>query len=134
MAKILFVGPKFQESDVLDRRHKVKYVSGWLDMASELYKEPLDIGIFEEADPPQYDLLICDIGIFYRQLASEPDMRSKYFIKEVLPYLKNVELPVIILADKEMADFVREAAIGAGIIQVDKPCTADHLLKTMDSL
>jgi len=134
MAKILFVGPKYQESEVLDQRHKVKYVSTWLDMVAELYKEPLGIGILEDPDPPQYDLLVCDIGLFYRQLASEPEVRSRYFTKEVLPYLKNVELPVIILAEKEMADYIREAVMGSGIIQIDKPFTADELLKTLDSL
>ena len=134
MAKILFVGPKYQESEVLDQRHKVKYVNTWLDMGAELYKEPLDIGILEEPDPPEYDLVICDIGLFYRQLASEPEVRSRYFMKEVLPYLKNVELPVIILAEKEMADHIREAVKRSGITQIDKPFTADKLLKTLDSL
>jgi hypothetical protein len=134
MAKILFVGPKFQEAGVLDQRHKVKYVGSWLDMGAELYKEPLDIGILEEPDPPQYDLVICDIGLFYRQLVSEPEVRSRYFIKEVLPYLKNVELPVIILAEKEMADYIRDAVKSSGITQIDKPFTADHLVKTLDSL
>jgi hypothetical protein len=131
MAKILFVGPHTQESEVLD---KVKYVSTWLDMAAELYKEPLGIGILEEPDPPEYDLVICDIGLFYRQLASEPEVRSGYFIKQVLPYLKNAELPVIILAEKEMADYIREAVMRSGIIQIDKPFTADQLLRTLDSL
>jgi hypothetical protein len=134
MAKILFVGPKYQESEVLDQRHKVKYVSTWLDMVAELYKEPLGIGILEDPDPPQYDLLICDTGLFYRQLASEPEVRSRYFIKEVLPYLKNVELPVIILAGKEMANYIRDAVKGSGITQIDKPFTADELLKIEDSL
>jgi len=134
MAKILFVGPKYQESEVLDQRHKVKYVSTWLDMVAELYKESLGIGILEDPDPPEYDLVICDIGLFYRQLASEPEVRSRYFIKEVLPYLKNVELPVIILAEKEMADYIRDAVKRSGITQIDKPFTADKLLKTLDSL
>jgi CheY-like chemotaxis protein len=134
MAKILFVGPKYHESEVLDQRHKVKYVGSWLDMGAELYKEPLEIGILEEPDPPEYDLVICDIGLFYRQLASEPEVRSRYFIKEVLPYLKNVELPVIILAEKEMADDIRDAVKGSGITQIDKPFTAEELLKTLDSL
>ena len=134
MAKILFVGPKYQESEVLDERHNVKYVGSWLDMVAELYKEPLGIGILEDPDPPEYDLVICDIGLFYRQLASEPEVRSRYFIKEVLPYLKNVELPVIILVEKEMADHIRDTAKGSGIIQIDKPFTADKLLKTLDSL
>jgi len=134
MAKILFVGPRCQESEVLDQRHKVKYVNTWLDMGAELYKEPLDIGILEEPDPPEYDLVICDIGLFYRQLASEPEVRSRYLMKEVLPYLKNVELPVIILAEKEMADHIREAVKRSGITQIDKPFTADKLLKTLDSL
>jgi CheY-like chemotaxis protein len=134
MAKILFVGPKYHESEVLDQRHKVKYVGSWLDMGAELYKEPLEIGILEEPDPPEYDLVICDIGLFYRQLASEPEVRSRYFIKEVLPYLKNVELPVIILAEKEMADDIRDAVKSSGITQIDKPFTAEELLKTLDSL
>jgi len=134
MAKILFVGPTYEESEVLDQRHKVKYVSSWLDMVAELYKEPLGIGILEDPDPPQYDLLICDIGLFYRQLASEPEVRSRYLIKQVLPYLKNVELPVIILAEEEMADYIREAVMGSGIIQIDKPFTADEFLKIVDSL
>jgi hypothetical protein len=134
MAKILFVGPKYHESEVLDQRHKVKYVGSWLDMGAELYKEPLEIGILEEPDPPEYDLVICDIGLFYRQLASEPEVRSRYFVKEVLPYLKNVELPVIILAEKEMADDIRDAVKGSGITQIDKPFTAEELLKTLDSL
>jgi len=103
MAKILFAGPRHEVPEALGQRHKVKYVSSWLDMGAELYKEPLGIGILEEPDPPQYDLLICDIGLFYRQLASEPEVRSRYFIKEVLPYLENVEFPVRILAEKEMA-------------------------------
>jgi hypothetical protein len=134
MAKILFVGPKYQESEVLDQRHKVKYVSTWLDMAAELYKEPLGIGFLEEPDPPEYDLVICDMGLFYRQLASEPEVRSRYFIKEVLPYLENVELHVIILAEKEMANYIRDVVKGSGITQIDKPFTADKLLKTLDSL
>lgn len=134
MAKILFVGPRYQESEVLDQRHKVRYVSTWLDMAAELYKEPLGIGILEEPDPPEYDLVICDIGLFYRQLASEPEVRSRYFIKEVLPYLENIELPVVILAEKEMADYIRDAAKRSGITQIDKPFNANELLKTVDSL
>jgi len=134
MAKILFVGPKYQESEVLDQRHKVKYVNTWLDMGAELYKEPLGIGILEEPDPPEYDLVICDIGLFYRQLASEPEVRSRYFIKEVLPYLKNVELPVIILAEKEMAEYIRDAVTGSGIIQIDKPFSAEEFLKKLNSL
>jgi hypothetical protein len=134
MAKILFVGSKCQESEVLDERHNVKYVSSWLDMVAELYKEPLEIGILEDPDPPEYDLVICDIGLFYRQLASEPEVRSRYFIKEVLPYLKNVELPLIILAEKEMADYIRDAVRGSGITQIDKPFTAEEFLKIVDSL
>ena len=134
MAKILFVGPRSQESEVLDQRHNVKHVGSWLDMGAELYREPLGIGILEEPDPPEYDLVICDIGLFYRQLASEPEVRSRYFIKEVLPYLRNVELPVVILAEKEMADDIRDAVKSSGITQIDKPFTADHLLKTLDSL
>jgi hypothetical protein len=134
VAKILFVGPKHQESEVLDQRHKVRYVGSWLDMGAELYKEPLDIGILEEPDPPEYDLVICDIGLFYRQLASEPEVRSRYFIKEVLPYLRNVDLPVIILAEKEMADHIRDAVKSSGITQIDKPFTADQLFKIVDSL
>jgi len=134
MAKILFVGPQSQESETLDQRHKVRYVSTWLDMGAELYKEPLEIGILEDRDPPEYDLVICDIGLFYRQLASEPEVRSRYFMKEVLPYLKNVELPVIILAEKEMANYIRDAVKGSGITQIDKPFTAEELLKIVDSL
>jgi hypothetical protein len=134
MAKILFVGPKCEESEVLDQRHKVRYVGSWLDMGAELYKEPLEIGILEEPDPPEYDLVVCDIGLFYRQLASEPDVRSRYFIKEVLPYLKSVELPVIILAEKEMADHIRDAVKSSGITQIDKPFSAEEFLKTVDSL
>jgi len=134
MAKILFVGPKYQESEFLDQRHNVKYVSTWLDMVAELYKEPLGIGILEDPDPPEYDLVICDIGLFYRQLASEPEVRSRYFIKEVLPYLKNVELPVIILAEKEMAEYIRDAVTGSGIIQIDKPFSAEEFLKKLNSL
>jgi hypothetical protein len=134
MAKILFVGPKYQEAEVLDQRHEVRYVGSWLDMGAELYKEPLDIGILEEPDPPEYDLVICDIGLFYRQLASEPEVRSRYFIKEVLPYLRNVDLPVIILAEKEMADHIRGAVKSSGITQIDKPFTADQLFKIVDSL
>ena len=134
MAKILFVGPQSQESETLDQRHKVRYVSTWLDMGAELYKEPLGIGILEDPDPPEYDLVICDIGLFYRQLASEPEVRSRYFIKEVLPYLKNVELPVIILAEKEMADYIREAVKGSGITQIDKPFSAEEFLKKLNSL
>jgi hypothetical protein len=134
MAKILFAGPTCEVSEVLGQRHQVKYVRSWLDMGAELYKEPLGIGILEEPDPPQYDLLICDIGLFYRQLASEPEVRSRYFIKEVLPYLENVELPVIILAEKEMANYIRDAVKRSGITQIDKPFTADEFLKTLDSL
>jgi hypothetical protein len=134
MAKILFVGPKYQESEVLDQRHKVKYVSSWLDMVAELYKEPLGIGILEDPDPPEYDLVICDIGLFYRQLASEPEVRSRYFTKEVLPYLENVELPVIILAENEIANYIRDAVKGSGITQIDKPFSAEELLKIVDSL
>jgi hypothetical protein len=134
MAKILFVGPKYQESEVLDQRHKVKYVSTWLDMAAELYKEPLGIGFLEEPDPPEYDLVICDMGLFYRQLASEPEVRSRYFIKEVLPYLENVELHVIILAEKEMANYIRDVVKGSGITQIDKPFTVEEFLKIVDSL
>lgn len=134
MARILFVGPKYQESEILDQRHKVKYVGSWLDMGAELYKEPLEIGILEEPDPPEYDLVVCDIGLFYRQLASEPEVRSRYFIKEVLPYLRDVALPVIILAEKEMANHIRDVVKGSGITQIDKPFTADEFLKTIDSL
>jgi hypothetical protein len=103
-------------------------------MVAELYREPLGIGFLEDPDPPQYDLLICDIGLFYRQLASEPEVRSRYFAKEVLPYLEDVELPVIILAEKEMADYIRDAVRGSGITQIDKPFTADEFLKIVDSL
>ncbi|MGQ9645981.1 MAG: hypothetical protein ACUVWO_05505 [Thermodesulfobacteriota bacterium] len=134
MAKILFVGRSDQALGVLDQRHTVKYVSSWLDMVAELYKEPLGIGILEEPDPPECDGVVCDIGLFYRQLASEPEIRSRYFIKEVLPHLKNVGLPVIILAEKEMADYIREAVRGSGITQIDKPFTAEELLETRNSL
>lgn len=134
MARILFAGPRYPESGVLDQWHKVKYVSTWLDMDAELYKEPLGIGFLEEPDPPEHDLIICDTGLFYKQLASEPEARSRYFIREVLPYLKSVALPVILLAEKEMGDHIRDVVKASGMTQVDKPFTAEELLKTLDSL
>ena len=138
MAKILFVSPEALSEEYgnflsnLAKKYKVTHVEHGIDMMSELRKEQMEIGILDEPDAPEYDLVICDAGLFFSQLP--PKERAEYFTKEILPYLKGIELPVILLAEKDMSHYIREAVTRSGITQFDKPFDVDKVLEAVDSL
>jgi hypothetical protein len=143
MSKVLFLEDKQkvrgQEYGTLPaklgQKYGITFVSSLTDMLGELNKEQMQIGILEEPDPPEYDLLTCDTGALYKMLESEPQGRAQWFKDKVLPYfIGDLPIPVILLADKELADYIRDAVRNSRVVQFDKPFDPEKVLEEADSL
>jgi hypothetical protein len=141
MAKILFLEDRQKVRDEeygtlpqrLGQNYKVTYVSSLVEMLGELEREQMEIGILDEPDLPEYDLLIFDTGAIHKTL-EEPQERAQAFTIKILPYIRDLQIPVILLAEKETADYMRDAARGSGITQFDKPFDIDKVLQAVVSL
>jgi len=119
----------------LNQKYKITFVNSLSDMLAELNREQMQIGILEEPDAPEYDLLICDTGALYKMLESEPQERAQQFKDKVLPYfIRDLPIPVILLADKELADYIRGAVRSSRVVQFDKPFDPEKVLEEVDSL
>jgi hypothetical protein len=143
MSKVLFLEDRQkvrgQEYGTLPARlgqeYGITFVNSLADMLGELNREQMQIGILEEPDAPEYDLLICDTGALYKMLESEPRERAQQLKDKVLPYfIGDLPIPVILLVDKELADYIRGAVRDSRVVQFDKPFDPEKVLKEVDSL
>jgi hypothetical protein len=144
MANILFGGPqedKLEEPSEIhgglierlsERRYAIDYVTNGDDMMAGLnihaIKELRDKAGLETH---LYDVVIYDSGLFYNQ--TRPAKRAELFEKYVIGYLKLAQAPVIILADEEVADMIREPSQKAGFMQIDNPYNIDDVIAAVDA-
>ena len=140
MANILFGGPREKErgkpSNIHDKLvarleqggHEVDYVVRGKKMMESLTatKYPMN--------PVEYDLVLYDTGLFYNQ--AELRERIELFKSNVIYYLKLAQAPVIVLADKKIAEEIRESVKkvkNARFKQIDKPYKLDDVIRAVDS-
>ncbi len=142
MANILFGGPQERErgkpSTVHDNlvarlkkeKHEVDYVVRGDEMMEGLTatKNPMN--------PVKYDLVLYDTGLFYDQCKLRE--RIEVFKKEVSYWLTCAKAPVIVLADEEIAEEIRESVKRASVQnakfkQIDMPYNIDDVIRAVDS-
>ena len=137
MANILFGGPQEKEigepSNIHDNLvarlekegHEVNYVIRGDEMMEGLS------AIRSPINPVRYDLVIYDTELFYDQVKLRK--RIKWFKDDVIDYLNLAKAPVIVLADEEIAEEIRESAQNAGFKQINKPYNIDDVIRAVDS-
>jgi hypothetical protein len=143
MANILFGGPLEDELEepseihnglierLSEEGHKVDYFTTGDDMMAGLnihaIKELRDGAGLETA---LYDLVIYDSGLFYGQVKG--DRRAGMFEEHVVNFLKLAQAPVIVLADKRDAEYIREPSQKAGFTQIDQPYNVDEVIAAVN--
>ncbi|GEM_PF-2413111 len=137
MANILFGGPQEKErekpspihDDLVARLrqegHEVDYIVRGDEMMGGLTaaKNPLN--------PAKYGLVLYDTGLFYDQANLKKRIES--FKDDVIDWLKLAQAPVIVLADEEIAEEIRESVKNAKFEQIDKPYKIDDVIRAVDS-
>ena len=142
MANILFGGPQEKEREYasnihddlierLSKEHKVDYITRGDQMLGALSihtinRSRIEVGL----EGAVYDLVIYDSGLFFDQ--AEPDRRAELFVEMVINYLKLAQAPVIILADPEIANRIREPTQKAGFTAVDQPYNIDKVVEAVN--
>jgi len=134
MANILFGGPQEKErgkpSSVHDNLvarlkqegHEVDYVVRGDEMMGGL------IAIGNPINPVRYDLVLYDTGLFYGKAGL-----IESFKDFVIDSLKLAQAPVIVLADEEIAEEIRESVQNAKFKQIDRPYNIDDVIRAVDS-
>jgi hypothetical protein len=144
MANILFGGPQEDPLEepseihggllerLYEKRHLIDYVTNGDDMMAGLnvhvIKELRDKAGLETS---LYEVVIYDTGLFYDQ--TKPAKRAELFEKYVIGFLKLAQAPVIVLADEEVADMIREPSRNAGFVQIDNPYNLDEVIAAVDA-
>ena len=137
MANILFGGPQEKERgkpspihyDLVARLkqegHEVDYVVRGDEMMGGLTatKNPMN--------PIKYDLVLYDTKLFYDQYKLRE--RIDVFKNKVIYWLNCAKAPVIVLADEEIAEEIRESVKNAGFKQINKPYNIDDVINAVDS-
>jgi len=136
MANVLFGGPQEKErekpshihDDLVARLrqegHEVDYVVRGDEMMHDLTatKNPMN--------PVEYDLILYDTRLFYDQVKLRK--RIKWFKGKGIDYLKLAQAPVIVLADKEIAEKIRKSVQNAGFKQIDMPYNIEDVIKAVE--
>ena len=137
MANILFGGPQEKEREkpstvhdnlvarLKQEGHEVNYVVRGDEMMHGLTatKNPLN--------PAEYDLVLYDTELFYDECKLKE--RIEVFKNRVIYWLKCAKAPVIVLADEEIAEEIKESVKNAKFKQINKPYNLDDVVKTVDS-
>ena len=137
MVNILFGGPQEKErekpshihDDLVARLkqdgHEVNYVVRGDEMMGNLNatKDPMN--------PVEYDLVLYDTELFYDQ--AKLRKRIEVFKNQVIYWLKCAKAPIIVLADEEIAEEIRESVKNAKFKQINKPYNIDDVVKAVDS-
>ena len=137
MANILFGGPQEKERgkpspihDNLVARlkqegHEVNYVVRGDEMMGGLNatKNPMN--------PVEYDLVLYDTGLFYDQYKLRE--RIEVFKNKVIYWLDCAKAPVIVLADEEIAEEIRESVKNIKFKQIDMPYNIDDVIRVVYS-
>jgi len=148
MARILFGGP--QEDDQhnpvhddlvakLEETHHVDYVNSGEAMLHGLNLSGALTQLRNQAglETQQYNLVIYDTGLFFpcdnitdsEQRASR---RAELFDRDVISYLKTAQLPVMVLADQQIADRIRHTVEQANFTQIDQPYRIDDVVEKVE--
>ncbi|MBI5398433.1 hypothetical protein HZB03_03125 [Candidatus Woesearchaeota archaeon] len=139
MAGLLFGGPSVEPAgidvhkDLVDRLRQtqaVTYVNDGKSMLWELSRERLKIDVPGFAK--RYDLIMYDTGLFFGE--APPQRRVELFGSTVVPWLAYAKLPVLVLAEEELKETVREIVLQAGFRQLDQPYQIQVALETVDEL
>jgi len=138
MARILFGGPQEKErgepSDVHDdliarlrnKGHEVDHIVRGDQMIGGLtYNRN-----FSPSNP--FQLVIYDTGLYWDQAALP--RRAELFADPVVEYLKKPGIPVLVLAEKEMAELTRDFSERAGFTQIDQPYETDEVCSVVERL
>lgn len=140
MASILFGGAPGEEENpeylnLIARilsGNTVTYVNSVLDMNEELFEhDPVNLG--SPIPSWKYDLLIFHTGLFPPQMCPQMWAKSRSLRKPYIHYLRFAGTPVIVLAEKEVAEDIRNPDKEAGFLQFDEPFNADEILPAVYS-
>ncbi len=134
MAKILVGGPHGQRKDIHDdlvarlrQEHEVKYVKNdHQAMFWEIAKTPL------VALPERYNLLLYDTDLIYPSATVEKKLEC-FEIGEPA-YLSKLGVPVIILAEPEIAKNLHPLVEKAGLVQIDQPYQIEQVVHKVNEL
>ncbi len=137
MARILYGAPKSEweeENNLvakLRQKHTVTYLNGWLGFALELipYKEIL---FGEKASQKRYDLLCYDTRLYGEQWL--PQVRGESFKSNITGSLKRAEIPVIILADGEIKDQIKNFVEDNGLHYIAQPYAINEVVRKVNAL
>jgi hypothetical protein len=147
MAKILFGGPQeiergqgSPEHDDLVKKlrevHDVNYIVRGDEMMGELtmpYPMVNDSRVKKGMEPIKpYDLVIYETQLFYD--SAETQKRASTFRDSVIDWLKLPQIPVIILADEQVANQIKDPVNQAGFRQINKPCDIEEVLEAVDDI
>lgn len=147
MAKILFGGPQEKErgqgspehDDLIGKlreAHEVNYLvrgddmMGALTMINHVVNDLRVKKGMESVKP--YDLVIYDTQLFYD--GAKPQKRVNIFGSSVIDWLKHIQIPVIVLADEQVANHIRDSIHQAGFRQINKPYNIEKVLEVVSDI
>ena len=76
------------------------------------------------------DLFIYDTGLGYTKLGLE--LRAEFFGSQEVTLLDLAQSPVIVLADDQIADHIRESTQNSGYKQIDQPYNVDVIVEEVN--
>ncbi len=138
MANILFGAPEEDSRydpvhkdllEILDEDHEVLYTGNGKEMLTELSFMRLSQQLKHAIGAREYDLIIYDTTLFYGD--APPQRRIELFESHVVGYLKNPQLPVIILADKEIDQQIKPISEKNGFLQFNY---TEEVISTINQL
>src|SRR3989344_7640066 len=127
MARILYGAPESEREDEnglvarLRKRHEVEYLNDFLGFAWELSRCKNSILL-----PQKYDLVIYDTKVYGENW--HPDIRAEHFKFTIGPFFKKINTPVMVLADLEVKDKIKEKIEGVSLIYVPQPYSLDEVV------
>ena len=136
MPRILFGGPQEKERGAQDYSHR--------DLLARLRKEGIEVNYLTRGDEMMgellkptsaangsYEAVVCDTRLFYDE--ARPAERARLFIENVAASLKKANVPVIVLADGEIAESISNSARSADFTLINQPYDVEEVFRAVKS-
>lgn len=131
MARILYGAPESEREEDnnlvsrLRKNHKVEYLNDFLGFAFELSRCRDSILL-----PRQYDLILYDTLLYGENWL--PETRAENFQYTITPFFAKKDIPIIILADKEIKEKIVDWISRHHFHYVAQPYSLEEVVKKVN--
>lgn len=133
VTRILYGAPESEQEEEnglvakLRKRHEVEYLNDFLGFAWELSSCK-----YPRLLPQKYDLVIYDTKLYGENWL--PDIRAEHFKLTITPYFSKKDTPIIVLADEQIKDDLKDWIEKHTFHYVAQPYSIDEIVTKVNSL